>query len=362
MHPSITATSETNDPVIRLRVRSTLVLLPFVGVVLGILWFLNLSSNEMTLTDLYGLPIMVVLIAAMTALLAFQPHRFELVQRVAIAASAIFLLVDFGNNFLSETMRTGQPGQSAPWFPVMMIMAFFSLSFREAMLFGGSYWLISLVIGVIEFRGSINARQLNTLLNFYAGNAVILGLLWGLGRLRVEYALVQRSANTDVLTGLTNRRSMQAHLRQLMQSGVPFSIFMIDVDHFKDINDQHGHALGDQVLRELGFALVNHVRSRDVVARWGGEEFIVAAPGINPERLLEVGERLLEVVRASRPGSLKVTVSVGGACRRDHESLETMLHRADVALYRAKANGRDRMGLESDPAKDSLVELMTEAR
>ncbi len=158
------------------------------------------------------------------------------------------------------------------------------------------------------------------------------------------------SATTDALTGLPNRRyfdevvSLQARRRR---AGDAIGILMVDIDHFKTLNDTHGHAIGDDVLRAVAGAIVAAVREDDVPARFGGEEFVVLLR--NPDRgvALDVGERVRTAVRGldlRRHGVRGVSVSVGVAVALEpDEPVESIIATADRALYRAKRAGRDRV-------------------
>ena len=131
------------------------------------------------------------------------------------------------------------------------------------------------------------------MLQFYLANTSILGMLWILGRFRQSYSRMHQIAHTDSLTGIVNRRSMQIQLERALSSGMSFGVLLADVDHFKRINDQYGHAMGDQVLRELAFVLENYTRQSDIVSRWGGEEFLILAPVVDLERIVVIqGERI----------------------------------------------------------------------
>jgi two-component system cell cycle response regulator len=169
------------------------------------------------------------------------------------------------------------------------------------------------------------------------------------GRLEetVELAL------TDALTGLHNRRYMETHLKALVEQaregGRLLSLLFADVDNFKAINDGHGHDAGDNVLRELAQRLRRNIRNIDLVARVGGEEFVIVMPDTGMERALQVGERLRsaiasEPIRANSATHLGVTASVGIATLDgQHDSAEGLLKRADQALYVAKRGGRNRV-------------------
>jgi two-component system cell cycle response regulator len=173
-------------------------------------------------------------------------------------------------------------------------------------------------------------------------------------RLKDNYQKSLSLALTDALTGLYNRRYVDAHLEQMMArraEGVAGpAVLLFDIDHFKSINDGHGHAVGDEVLAELAKRAAGDVRSFDLVARYGGEEFLVVMPETSIAIAFAVGERLRRVIAdkpfpvSSPAGQLAVTVSVGAACMLDKgDSPLDLLKRADEALYAAKKRGRNRV-------------------
>ncbi|HYG06001.1 MAG TPA: GGDEF domain-containing protein, partial [Stenotrophomonas sp.] len=149
---------------------------------------------------------------------------------------------------------------------------------------------------------------------------------------------------TDVLTGLPNRRAFAAALaaEQQREDGVPLSVAIIDIDHFKTINDLHGHDQGDQVLVALAALLRSHMAGRGMIARLGGEEFVMLLPGAAGEPARLQCELLRQEI-ALLPINLPVTVSIGVAQWQLPESAEQCLKRADQALYQAKRDGRDRV-------------------
>ncbi|MCG5511455.1 GGDEF domain-containing protein [Ectothiorhodospira lacustris] len=165
-------------------------------------------------------------------------------------------------------------------------------------------------------------------------------------RLREALEEVQRLARTDPLTGLSNRRWMQECLAneaaRRLRTPSPLSIIIMDVDHFKKINDQFGHNVGDKVLRRLADTLKDTVRCNDVVARWGGEEFMVMAADTDRQEALKLAERLRgEVARLRVPPLRRITISLGLAEAGPGEDLNQLIVRADRALYKAKAEGRN---------------------
>ena len=161
----------------------------------------------------------------------------------------------------------------------------------------------------------------------------------------------------DPLTGLSNRRHFRAMQERTIEgvarSGEPALLLMLDIDHFKKVNDQHGHIAGDRVLQAVAKALAKCVRPMDTLARYGGEEFAVILPNCHTSYGTAVAERIRQTVESLQidvaPGvRLQVTVSVGGAYAPEWIRSTTTLwtERADVQLYRAKAEGRNRVFLD----------------
>ncbi len=161
-------------------------------------------------------------------------------------------------------------------------------------------------------------------------------------------------AYTDALTGLYNRRYMNANLDrkilEIAETAKPVSLILFDIDHFKQVNDQHGHAAGDEVLKGIAERIGHGVRDMDLVARYGGEEFVVIMPDTPSETANKIAERLRALVAdqafpvTGMDAPLEVTISLGVATTHDPmEEAESLLKRADEALYQAKADGRNRV-------------------
>lgn len=172
-------------------------------------------------------------------------------------------------------------------------------------------------------------------------------------RLAAANRKLQGVAMTDFLTGLPNRRSALSRLKNLVAEvrryGEPLSCLMIDIDHFKDINDTYGHDCGDTVLRELSQLFLNVARNSDTVSRWGGEEFIIISARSNEQNTGYLAERLRQAVETAEielPGRkrIQVTVSIGiGTWKSTFASEDELIKMADTHLYRAKTNGRNRV-------------------
>jgi diguanylate cyclase (GGDEF)-like protein len=165
---------------------------------------------------------------------------------------------------------------------------------------------------------------------------------------------VQSLALTDPLTGLQNRRSLfelgRVEFSRAYRMNRPFCCMMLDIDHFKKINDDYGHPIGDQVLQEFAARCKNSTRAVDLIGRYGGEELIILLPETDRETALQVAERLRSAIETApfkvSIGEVNLTVSIGVAAKDDYTSdLETLIARADQAMYIAKHKGRNRVAM-----------------
>lgn len=166
----------------------------------------------------------------------------------------------------------------------------------------------------------------------------------------------RRLADVDPLTGLMNRRGVERALSSRPGGGADGALMLIDADHFKQVNDRHGHDAGDAVLRDLGALLQRQLRRQDVAARFGGEEFLVWIGGLGRARALQVAERLRmaaeDGLRAG-PGAPAVTISIGLALWQESEGFQDVMKRADKAVYAAKTAGRNRIVMATEPVAKS---------
>ena len=187
-------------------------------------------------------------------------------------------------------------------------------------------------------------------------------------RLKSTYEISLSMALTDTLTGLYNRRYLEAHMQKLLQKNSEANknlcVLYLDIDHFKRINDTYGHNVGDEILRTFAFRIKDSLRSFDLVARLGGEEFVAILPDVSDDMAQFVAERLRRAI-ADRPitcgapeGAISITTSVGGTIIRAgdqdkaQEDIQTILNRADRALYEAKHSGRNKTVFEQFGALD----------
>lgn len=190
--------------------------------------------------------------------------------------------------------------------------------------------------------------------SLYVGSNAIMLLALGMGlilmagdRLRAEF---EHMASHDALTNVLTRRvfldACEQELARCRRHGRSMALLLLDVDHFKAINDTHGHQMGDRVLIDLVERIASLLRRPDQLARFGGEEFVLLLPETTQDEAVTVAERIVAHVAQGRDGLPPITVSIGVATNRpDEDQIDTLLARADKALYKAKDEGRNRVAL-----------------
>ena len=225
---------------------------------------------------------------------------------------------------------------------------------------------VSLVESARKLKGGLDPDGLKTIVAGLSGDiqgmrsvALDLGRQLDDGRremeqLREELVRARHEALTDALTGVLNRKGFERAMAEMMEGYNaecgPLSLLVVDIDHFKKVNDTYGHLLGDKVLRTIAQTMKQRLKGRDTVARYGGEEFVVILPDTAPERAAIVAEQLRSVIEN---GKIRrgdggepigtVTISVGGTAYVAGEPVSEFIHRADEAMYRSKNAGRNRV-------------------
>jgi diguanylate cyclase (GGDEF)-like protein len=240
-------------------------------------------------------------------------------------------------------------------------------SFVRRSLIGDTGWSVLLAIPITRIHASRVLGIIITLLAATMAQIYLFGREHGIrDRIQVrrrrevqEMAQALRfQATTDPLTGTYNRakfdEALASEIARAKRYRRPFTLILFDIDHFKRVNDSYGHQAGDDVLVRLSAIAKETIRATDLLARWGGEEFVILATGQEGETGCLLAEKLRATVEATSFEYVgKVTCSLGVAQFVDSDSAESLIARADGALYRAKANGRNRA--EFSPASSSSV-------
>jgi diguanylate cyclase (GGDEF)-like protein len=209
-----------------------------------------------------------------------------------------------------------------------------------------SFWMVLIVLEVlwrfymVHKKAKADALRLDSLVSEYK-------------KLEVEKQEFEALSTTDPLTGVMNRAGVQQFLQRLFDSDFSrnqMGVLFFDIDHFKKINDQLGHDVGDIVLSTFASIINDNIRHTDIFGRWGGEEFILVCSQIHEERLRALADKLRETVAQHEINAdgktIKVTVSIGVTTVAANENFEAVFKRADVALYKAKNSGRNQVQFE----------------
>ena len=209
--------------------------------------------------------------------------------------------------------------------------------------------LLMKVVGAIGEAGTLRAASSERTLKRMQQNRSEVDAL------RAELVRVRQMANTDVLTGLANRRHFEERLAAAVGETTGFALVLADIDHFKSINDTHGHVFGDYVLRGVATTIVHTLRTGTLIARTGGEEFAMILAKAKEDEVVAAAERVRQAIEKMRlrrgETEVRVTISLGAAMATSLETAAQIYEAADLALYRSKNAGRNRVTLH-DPSAD----------
>ncbi len=251
------------------------------------------------------------------------------------------------------------------WFPMVFVFSTVAFDGERSLRYSAAVYVLFTLVTLPHAFASLGSGLIvsgfGLLLQAYLVYAVTIAALYFFADLQQRMVAMEETArtmrklaNTDALTGLANRRQAEEQLarelRRAERYGRVFSVLMLDIDHFKDLNDRFGHQAGDDVLVDLSRRVDAMVRASDTVARWGGEEFLLLAP----ETPIGDAQRLAEMIRRhvadnGLAGRYRVTVSLGVASYRPGDKLGSLVARSDAALYLAKRGGRNQVRLEIVP-------------
>lgn len=331
------------------------------GLVLGIftcfaVWAFSEANNLGGILDGIALPaIGVFCLASLIFFRKYHQRYLPIFEIVIFIGVCLYFSAHIG-----YTLWRSVPGQEILFrkfflwmnLPYVMAFLFFSpgrgvrlslLYFAYILLAGMSYMLLP---AIRSSPGYLD--NLLVLVEMSASGLVYIALLYIIVALKEGYVRATlhsdrmvNLASTDALTGAYNRLKSNELIRSLVESSrasrQPFAVILLDVDNFKSINDIHGHAAGDDVLRWVVDVLDRNVRDRDIVGRWGGDEFIVLCPGLEEQQIHPLIARLEGSMRTTKPTpSISASASFGFAEFHEHDTAESLFDRADKAMYESK--------------------------
>ena len=329
-------------------------------------WLLDSSTGVIAPWDRWAYPALALVLTVGAWVATFRPQHIPWVRLVTVATVNAFMVFEVHMIlWYLQPLDMYQLSTTLQWYPLAYGLSYLFLNNRAAVTLTSlvlGYELVSFSARTIWWTSGLVAPDYlvpllwNTLLSQVMYAALLIAIIHIKHQMRSmqeQARTMAYQAQSDALTGVLNRRGLDELLAQLGTGntrGTPVSIFMIDVDHFKSINDTHGHRVGDAVLVQMARLMARQIRGVDTLGRWGGEEFMVVAPGIHGPMASELGERIRLAVEEHPFGPVgSLTLSVGvatwtpGVGTGTDQGVEQAIERADRALYAAKHNGRNQV-------------------
>lgn len=315
-------------------------------------WIL-IDFYTLTREHFYMMALARVCLTGILLLIWFVSIRKQGYRQVSLLLVLLMLAVTLFYTAAMVILTSGTPEEPLVGYTVLPLMAIALMGLFPATLLY-SVAVIAMIfvfyIGLEYWLGTLNSPQT---INFLWTLCMAAGVaLWiELGQLLMLLRLYRESTR-DPLTGLINRRVLMkqllAEVKMQQESGRCFSLLMIDLDRFKRVNDEHGHLIGDLVLKTSAQLMASELRSTDIIARFGGEEFIAMLPGQNRQEAISVAERIrqcLEItpIVTSEDEAIRISASIGVTEYQPGERIDVTLNRVDEFLYKAKQLGRNRV-------------------
>ena len=316
--------------------------------------------------DRWALPALAGVLLTLSVLLAFQLVRVSLVTISAFVATTLYFLLALNHQFYWYVPHYGMLSESSYWFSVLYATAFITFRIQHAiricaLLFVASLGICAAELVAMHFRGELSARTVASISQFLLSSGVLVLAQFAVGRLRHQLDQVKLAAYLDVLTGLPNRRYAQQVMERMLRSSRPFSLIMLDLDHFKQVNDTFGHQAGDLVLRETARIISRHLGGTQLMSRWGGEEFVLILPGTRKREAKHLAEQARQELNSYAFEEVgRISASFGVAEWGAGDTLETVMQRADTALYAAKRQGRNGVRVAMDDGRLTRMDLTAE--
>jgi diguanylate cyclase (GGDEF)-like protein len=329
---------------------------------LAFVWFVEAGAAHISPIDSVAYPCLITIYLISCSILFLRPGLLEHIERLSFATFAIYIVLHAQPTAL-VTMDAYEFASLAQWFPLVYTAAFFFLTTRQAMLVSVLVYLSMLVPYGVELLLQHTALSTSDrsllMMNVLCSHPVYIVTLSGIAMLKTrvmqagaQAAILREAASIDYLTGIANRRAtadvLQAALVRAREAGAVVSVILLDIDHFKLINDTFGHDIGDQVLIQVPVILHEYLRASDTLGRWGGEEFVVVTNETDSTAAAHMAERLrAQIAGYTFAQAGHRTASFGVATSAASDTPDSLMKRADQALYLAKRGGRNRVEVAS---------------
>ncbi|MBT2679851.1 GGDEF domain-containing protein [Bacillus sp. ISL-35] len=323
-------------------------LLPIITIALVINSFLN--NNSLLDTVLNTMLISWFSVSWVLAYINRGIRIGECVTLFLVSVYHVSTMFDVVTNDLKAS--GGSLGDFIVWMPLIIMFFFLVLGIKKGLYYSIFIFMITLAIGVI-YSGQMNSESIDSLTQFHAANIVYILVLFyaqNMFRAFTERDLLKKYAYLDSLTRVANRHQLdiwlEDELKAAEEEGTPFSIIFFDIDHFKKVNDEFGHKIGDCVLKELSAIVSGNLTDGDLFGRWGGEEFMLIINDIGGQAY-EKAEHFRKIVENHCfKGAGSLTASFGVTEFQSGDNIDSLLNRADEALYASKNCGRNKVSVK----------------
>ncbi|WP_425145769.1 GGDEF domain-containing protein [Deinococcus sp.] len=351
--------------------------------VLIVVWTMQLRRPAPDYYVLVGHPLL-LLQCIWAAAWLLRGRALIVAERVVFVVNALAILVQMLMALIADQRQLLSLTSAAYWMLVALsILSFLIFSNKQALLFSAGFYGVSVALpwSALLARGS-SLSTFSELARVQLTSGVVLVLLSILAWYRESFTVergqrlsLEHLANTDPMTQVPNRRALYREIEHLLEgarTGGDGCLILLDIDHFKRINDTFGHNVGDEVLIWLASMIQDDLRETDAIGRWGGEEFLMTLPGLSAELGGQVAERLrLRLEQQAFGYGQQVTASFGVTCCTADDDLQSCTARADRALYAAKTAGRNRVAIlpaaaaafkDEEPARSAALLIVSEAK
>ncbi|GGM04953.1 GGDEF domain-containing protein [Deinococcus aerophilus] len=296
--------------------------------------------------DVWALPLLATILLGLQVLLAAGKIHVRTAFNGAFLVVSVYVLLALDHQFRVLPPGALSLSENTYWFAVIYTAAFVTYPTGRALQVVGIVLAAAVVICVGHLLYTVPAQTRMSLtgasLQFLLTGTVLIVIQATLGAQRVRLLAARAAAYTDPLTGLANRRAAEERLWALSRTAATYTVVLFDLDHFKRINDTHGHATGDLVLRGVADTVRAHLPEGAVAARWGGEEFLMILPPLTEQEARSTLNVLRNKLREQRHGEVMgVTACFGVATAQPGEHPDRAVARADQAMYAAKQQGRN---------------------